>query len=139
MKTLNLTTSYTVLTCCLEGCGITFAVPDHWYEMRRSDHTSWSCPNGHRQHFNGESEAERLRREAVAKQARIDQLKADADYQRAQRAAVERRLQATRGVVTRIKRRVGNGVCPCCNRTFRQLAAHMETKHPSYRADTAEA
>lgn len=22
------------------------------------------------------------------------------------------------------------GVCPCCNRTFKQLAAHMKTKHP---------
>jgi hypothetical protein len=24
------------------------------------------------------------------------------------------------------------GVCPCCNRTFQQLARHMKAKHPGY-------
>ena len=37
-----------------------------------------------------------------------------------------------KGQVTRIKKRVANGVCPCCNRTFKDLAAHMSTQHPDY-------
>jgi hypothetical protein len=27
---------------------------------------------------------------------------------------------------------VANGVCPCCNRTFQNLARHMAGKHPDY-------
>lgn len=31
--------------------------------------------------------------------------------------------------------RVGAGVCPCCKRTFQQLARHMKCKHPKYRTE----
>ncbi len=44
----------------------------------------------------------------------------------------ERRLSATKGVVTRMKNRVSRGVCPCCKRHFVNLERHMDTKHPSY-------
>ena len=27
-------------------------------------------------------------------------------------------------------KRVHNGVCPCCNRSFQNLQKHMKTKHP---------
>lgn len=47
-----------------------------------------------------------------------------------------RRLSAQRGVTTRIKNRVKHGVCPCCQRTFRQLAAHMKSKHPDFVSTT---
>jgi hypothetical protein len=33
---------------------------------------------------------------------------------------------------TRIKNRIKHGVCPCCTRTFANLAAHMKNKHPDY-------
>ena len=45
---------------------------------------------------------------------------------------VERRLSATKGVVTRMKNRVSRGICPCCKRHFTNLERHMDTKHPSY-------
>jgi len=41
-------------------------------------------------------------------------------------------LSATKGVITKIKKRVHNGVCPCCNRSFVNLNRHMKTKHPDY-------
>lgn len=44
-----------------------------------------------------------------------------------------RQLSAARGQVTRIKNRVGNGVCPCCNRSFGNLHRHMQTKHPGWK------
>jgi hypothetical protein len=31
-----------------------------------------------------------------------------------------------------VQKRVGNGVCPCCNRTFEDLARHMKVKHREY-------
>lgn len=32
----------------------------------------------------------------------------------------------------RLRRRTAAGVCPCCNRSFVQLARHMKTKHPDH-------
>lgn len=40
------------------------------------------------------------------------------------------RIGATK---TRIKNRVKNGVCPCCNRTFENLARHMQAKHSDFK------
>ena len=56
----------------------------------------------------------------------------NANMQREARKAAESSLIATKGVVTRMKRRVGAGMCPCCKRTFHQLAAHMKMKHPEF-------
>ncbi len=37
-----------------------------------------------------------------------------------------------KGALSKANRRVKNGVCPCCNRTVKQLAAHMKSKHPNF-------
>ncbi len=34
--------------------------------------------------------------------------------------------------MTKVKKRAANGVCPCCNRTFSDLARHMKAKHPDF-------
>lgn len=52
--------------------------------------------------------------------------------QKSARDAAEASLQATKGVVTRMKRRASVGTCPCCQRTFKQLAVHMKIKHPNF-------
>jgi hypothetical protein len=111
------------VTCC--ECGMTFAMPARYYQERRRDHRSFCCPAGHGQHFPGESTEERLRRERAF-------FRQDADSVREQRDRLEHRLRAQKAATTRIRNRVGRGVCPCCNRTFRDLADHMATKHPEY-------
>jgi hypothetical protein len=138
MSDLAMSLSMTLITCCAEGCGLSFAVPNHWVKKRREDHTWWKCPNGHSQHFSGETEEEKLRRERDRLAQRIaekdDQLAASRDREEHR----TRQLRATRGVVTRTKRRVGNGVCPCCNRSFVELQRHMHSKHPDYAKAAAE-
>lgn len=42
------------------------------------------------------------------------------------------------GQVTKLKNRVGHGVCPCCNRSFGNLARHIESEHPTFIAEAAE-
>ncbi|HEX9950777.1 MAG TPA: hypothetical protein VGB53_03340 [Rubricoccaceae bacterium] len=37
----------------------------------------------------------------------------------------KRRAAAQKGAHTRTKKRIAAGVCPCCNRTFQDLARHM--------------
>jgi len=119
-----------VLVDCA-ACAIQFAVPERFDRKRQETGDSFWCPNGHSLSYKGE--LAELRRKLVSKETQLtaanDQRRAaeqDADTARRQAAAA-------RGQVTRLKNRVGNGVCPCCNRTFRQLAAHMRTKHPGYR------
>lgn len=135
---IDVTLSMKTITCCHAGCGIVFAVPAHWDTKRREDHSPWYCPNGHRQFYLGKSDAEKLRDELTRKQAQLDQAKADADYQRKQRDHAERCTAAARGQVTKIKNRVGNGVCPCCNRTFSNLMQHMRTEHPEWKAEEVD-
>jgi hypothetical protein len=100
---------------CAE-CGVQFGLPQLLVTTRRGDHASFHCPNGHANHFPHESEAERLRRQLHASELE------------ATRRANE--LASMRKEAERLARRARAGVCPCCNRTFKALAAHMARQHP---------
>src|SRR3990167_10385434 len=101
--------------------------------LRGRGRIEFFCAYGHGQVYTeGESEETKLRRERDRLMQRLaqkdDEIRAAVDLQR----EAERSAAAFRGQVTRVKNRVGNGVCPCCNRTFSDLARHMHSKHPDY-------
>jgi hypothetical protein len=129
---------YSPITCF--KCGITFAVPTHYQVKRLEDGESFWCPNGHSQAY-CESTVKRLEREKAKLVAQLDQRKAEAEHFREERDATERRLKATKGVVTRIKNRVAGGICPCCDKGFADLRDHMREAHPDYehKPDESEA
>ncbi len=112
-------------------CDIPFAVPqDFWRRGEESGGAVW-CPNGHKMTF-GESRNERLARdleraERRAKE-RLDLLAAE----REAHAHTERRLRSTKAVVTKTKKRIAAGACPCCHERFPDLAEHMTAEHPGY-------
>lgn len=118
------------LTCY--KCGVRFDVPEQWEQKRREDHESFYCPNGHSQHFAGKSEAERLRDELAREKHRTEQAQSSADYWRREQEAAGRRVIAHKGVVTKLKKRVANGQCPCCQRSFKDLRDHMRSQHPDW-------
>lgn len=118
-------------------CGCYFGVPAGFTEQRRKDKNTFYCPNGHPMSYT-ESELDRVRRERDRLAQRVAQRDDEIAHQRQRREETERRLAATRGVVTRIKNRIGHGICPCCNRTFSDLSRHMATKHPTFAAEAAE-
>jgi hypothetical protein len=100
---------------------------------------SFYCAYGHKQHYSiGESEEAKLRRERDRLAQRIAERDDEIKRQRELREATQRQLSAQRGLVTRIKNRVGHGVCPCCNRTFGNVARHMASEHPTWSAEAAE-
>lgn len=117
------------VTCC--SCGILFHVPDDWEKARREDKGRFYCPNGHSLSFT-QSEADKLRLE----RDRLKQQIAFKDYEiateRDRRHAVERRVISAKGQITKLKKRAKAGTCPCCNRTFSNMAAHMKTQHPDF-------
>lgn len=126
MSTFTHSITVEVIPCA--QCGMSFGAPEDWLDRRRAKHDTFYCPAGHHNYFPGDTAEKKLKRE----QERSARLLAEADRLRADRDHTARRLSATQGVVTRTKRRIGNGVCPCCGRTFQQLARHMHAKHPEY-------
>ena len=128
--TETITLELTRISC--GECDIVFAVPTTWYNRKRGDHTDWTCPNGHVRHFIGQSEAEKLRDELARQKHRTEQAEEDARWQRSQRTITENRLRAHKGVVTKLKKRVAAGSCPCCHRKFRDLRDHMRAEHPDW-------
>lgn len=100
---------------------------------------SFYCSYGHEMVFSrGESELDKIRRERDRLTQRLAEKDDEITRQRERTDAAERRRAAAQGQVTKIKNRVGNGVCPCCNRTFQNLANHMAHQHPTFTAEAAE-
>lgn len=58
---MNVAVDISHTTCCV--CGIVFAFETEIFNRRKEDHQWFCCPSGHRQHFVGETETEKLRRE----------------------------------------------------------------------------
>lgn len=112
-------------------CGLPFAMPTRLYEQCRKEGETFYCPLGHSVAFK-EPEADQLRRERDRLKQRLaqqeDTIKSWAEEaERHKKAAT-----AAKGQVTKLRKRAKHGVCPCCSRTFQNLAAHMKTKHPKF-------
>ena len=122
------TTELVIMRC---WCGVQHAVPESLRKEQIRKHDDGKvpmgiyCPLGHSHVPSGKSEADLLREKLDRQIARSDQMQS-------QLRDTEASLSATKGVVTRIKKRVGHGVCPCCQRNFKNLRRHMKTKHPKF-------
>jgi hypothetical protein len=121
-QTIDRTTTFVVEDCC--NCFIPFAMTQAFQERRRKDKAWFYCPNGHAQQYTGKSD---------------DQLLRDQKQQTAS-ALEEARIQAAKvkqleQEAARLRKRTQGGTCPCCNRSFVQLARHMKTKHPEHSAE----
>jgi hypothetical protein len=106
-------------------CGIGFGMPQGFYNEARDDTSkTFYCPNGHGQVYTT-SERTRLRRQLDSEREENNTLRYRIQH-------VNRSRAALKGQVTKIKRRVGKGVCPCCRRNFANLRRHMEGQHPDW-------
>lgn len=125
--------TFVSITCCNKECHVDFVLSQGHYDKCKNDNNLYFyCPNGHRQHFR-DSETDKLRRERdrlIQNRVCLEEILADKDRRLEEE---KRRVAAARGQVTKIKNRVGNGVCPCCNRTFSNLTQHMHSKHPDFK------
>jgi hypothetical protein len=106
-------------------CGVWHAFPETIYEHCYREGGFWSCPNGHRRGWDKgaeKKEVDLLRQERDRLKQRQAMLEDDI-------AAARRLTAAAKAETTKLRKRVGAGVCPCCNRTFQNVARHMATKH----------
>lgn len=127
--TETITTTFHVVACYT--CGTKFAINGSMYKRAVTNKEGCvycpACREG--MHWTGKTED----------QKRIDELERklkweakNAAYQKHYKEQAERKLSAAKGQMTKLKKRAAAGVCPCCNRTFHNLARHMETKHPEH-------
>ena len=131
-------TNMVSIACC--ECNAPIYMPSGWEAYFRSSQVAFYCINGHRQSFSKQpSEAQLLKKqldaERQARQRAEQRIAEKADEVTAAReeARHERnRANGYKGHATRITKRAKAGVCPCCNRTFKALAAHMANKHPQF-------
>lgn len=118
-------TTLIIHTC--HKCKTFFAMEQtiHDAAYQRAGEMNFYCPNGHGAVFKSqtqirEEEATRLERD------RLKQKVAELSDE-----AAKSRISATlaKKQVARIKKRALAGVCPCCNRTFANVARHVASKH----------
>lgn len=124
--TLSKVVDLVIETC---WCGMPHGVPRVLRDHQRDQHANGEpqvgiyCPAGHQWEISGKPEVEKEREHRARVEARVraiqDQLEAEA-----------RAHAATKGQLTKAKKRATNGICPCCNRTFVNVTRHMKTKHP---------
>lgn len=134
MTTLTYSGTLIVHRC---WCGIGHAIPSDLDRQARANGMTIYCPLGHAWVITSGGKtlrdqldaAEKAAASARADSERRRQLLVD---ERAQHQRTERRLQATRGVVTRTKRRIATGLCPRCHQHFGNVEKHMAAQHPDY-------
>lgn len=123
----DLVTTRVALWCVCGECGVGVYGPCEYEAHRRRNHKDFYCLNGHRQYFPGKSDIERERQKReLAERER--------DSARRFLRAEENSHRSTRGHLTRFKKRVARGVCPCCKRSFPEsrLVRHIASKHPGW-------
>lgn len=115
------------ITCC--NCGVVFGMDRSYKELRKKDRAMFFCPSGHQQHFVGETETEKLKKQLEQAQAHSKYLEERNDSLKKTNAATRAWLSRTTNEKERLLNRIKNGVCPCCKRTFQNLKRHMAVKH----------
>ena len=129
MPTINYSTTLVTMSC--GKCGIPFAVPQNVQENWRESGHQFYCPNGHPRVYR-ESTVDTLRREIRSKDGAINTLNRRNERLSSELGHTERQCRAYKGHLTKTKKRIAGGACPCCNRSFQNLHRHMKSQHPDY-------
>lgn len=129
-NTITYTGVLVTVTC---WCGLVHAVPEDLYQYQRRQHDNGEkpigifCPLGHTWVPGGKGQAQ-LERE------RRERLQAALTHAQDQAAAERRAHIATKGQLTKARKRAAAALCPVpgCGRSFVQLGRHLHAKHPDF-------
>lgn len=131
-ETHTATRELTVIDC--GECGGSYAISEPYREKKQETGGFWTCPYckcgwGYSEDKTDLAKAKEAQRKA--EQSR-DYAWQAAREEREKHGHTERRRRAEKAAKTRLKNRVGKGVCPCCNRHFVNLQRHIEGQHPEF-------
>jgi hypothetical protein len=128
--TIELVRSFTILDC--PHCAVEFGVQRSLADRRKREGKVIHCPACGKPMGWGESEEDKLAKQLAAAKRETQRLQGTVTHLRDQRDAFERSNRGLRAAGTRLRKRVANGVCPCCKRTFADLGRHMAGQHPDF-------
>lgn len=117
------------------SCGVMFGLTEgHEQQLRRTGNEFW-CPNGHSLNFYNslEEQVKKLKKELSQEKEASEYWRKSTKAEEQEHNITKRQLSSTKGQLTKTKKRIGNGVCPCCSRHFTNLEKHMNSKHPEYK------
>lgn len=112
-------------------CGVVYGLSETVRTKNKESGGSWYCPNGHTLSYTKTATAE-LREKLDAEKDNARWWRERADQKEQEAAHAERRRRSTKAVLTKTKKRVAEGACPCCSKRFPDVKAHMAEAHPSY-------
>lgn len=105
------------------ACGNPIALTAQWQRACKEEGKTFYCPMGHGQIYRN-SEVQVLTKKLAASQELVTRLETRILNSEAMFTVEAKKRQ-------RLEKRVNNGVCIHCNRTFQQLARHMKARHPA--------
>lgn len=126
---LQFSFQFSTITCY--KCQISFAVPAQSKERWMANGELFWCPNGHSQAY-CETEVQRLQKQIEQEKKRREWAEQSRDYSQKRNQTLEKQKAALKGVITKTRKRIANGVCPCCQRSFINLHKHIKHMHPNY-------
>lgn len=125
--------SLTLVEIECANCITHFAMDSALHSRCRETGRTFYCPNGHSNWYK-DNDLDRLRKENQNIKTRLDWAERGEASARLEAETAKREKAAIKGQLTKTRNRIAHGVCPCCHRTFKQLAAHMQNKHPDFKA-----
>lgn len=139
VNTLTYTDQLVIVECCL--CHMTFAMPGFKQRQCKENGANFFCPNGHGQVYS-ETAVMRLEREKRQLAQQVEKERSDKAWyigrlntEQTSHKHTANQLRGTRAVVTRFKKKIINGRCPCCSHEFKDLRRHMKAQHPDWNPD----
>jgi Zn finger protein HypA/HybF involved in hydrogenase expression len=115
-------------------CGGVYAITERFREeCFNTKRGHWNCPYCQSSWtYSGKTEAQQLRDELDNEKRKTQWAKGDASWARGEMHKAKRATIAQKAAKTRIKNRIAKGVCPCCNRYFADVHAHLHNEHPDF-------
>ena len=133
---VEITTELHVINC--GECGGTYALSKKYVKKKQEHGGFWTCPycKCGWVYSKEASEVEKLERQ-LAKQREAteyqrlckEEVTGERDYFEKSRNGMKGALRKEQKKLDRVK----NGVCPCCNRHFKNLERHMTGQHPEFK------
>lgn len=129
---VSIAVEFTAIHC--GECGGSYAINERYREQQYKKGGTWTCPyckTGWG--YAGNSENAVLKKQLDEERERKLRALEEANQLRASMAAAGKVHAQTAGKLKALKKRAKHGVCPCCTRTFTNVARHMQTKHPEFK------
>ena len=114
------------------SCGGIYAIAERYHKHKQELGGYWNCPYCQCSWGFGTSTIDKLNKKLADAQRQVEQECKLKEWAQQDARLAENRRRAAKGQLTKVKKRIGNGVCPCCNRSFENLRNHMLAKHPTY-------